>query len=90
MLKGISKFLGLFLFIVLVVFAFFSISGKLRFNAIVIHHSASAVDNYHAIAEYQRREHGWRDAAYNLILSNGSTNVPLGYLEATGRYRFLS
>ena len=74
----------------MVVFAFYSISEKLRFNAIVIHHTASAVDNYQSIAVYQRKEHGWRDAAYHLILSNGSTNVPLGFLEATGRYRYLS
>jgi hypothetical protein len=68
----------------------FGISERLRFSAIVIHHTASEVDNYHSIAAYQQKEHGWRDAAYHLILSNGSTAVPAGFLEATGRYRYLS
>jgi hypothetical protein len=90
MLKKLSVFLGLLLIFVMVVLTFYAISEKLRFNAIVIHHTASAVDNYHSIAVYQRQEHGWRDAAYHLILSNGSTNVPAGYLEPTGRYRFLA
>ncbi len=59
----------------------------LRFDAIVIHHSASMHDNYESIKRYHRTERGWRDAAYHLILSNGSTKeVPLGYLEATERY----
>jgi hypothetical protein len=66
------------------------ISARLRFSAIVIHHSASEVDNYHSIAAYHLKDHGWRDAAYHLILSNGSTEVPAGFLEATGRYRYLS
>ncbi len=90
MLRGLVKFLGFCLIFVIVLVALYSISEKWRFNAIVIHHSASAVDNYRSIAEFHRREKGWRDAAYHLILSNGSTAIPLGYLEATGRYRYLS
>lgn len=90
MLRTISKFLGFSLIFGIALFTLYAISEKLRFNAIVIHHTASSVDNYQSIAAYQRQEHGWRDAAYHLILSNGSTNVPLGYLEPTGRFRFLS
>ncbi len=57
-----------------------------RFRFIVIHHSASRVDNYRSIRAYQTRDHDWIDAAYHLILSNGSTEVPEGHLEATGRW----
>jgi len=60
-----------------------------RFQYIVLHHSASWTANYDIIRK-QHRGRGWRDAAYHLILSNGSTQVPLGHLEATSRYRFLS
>jgi hypothetical protein len=56
----------------------------------VLHHSASWTDNYQSIKNYHMKDRGWRDAAYHLILSNGSTDVPLGYLEATDRYRSLS
>lgn len=61
-----------------------------RFTAIVVHHSASEGSNYKSIKEYHRKAHGWRDAAYHLILSNGKAGVPLGYLEATSRYKRLS
>ncbi|MFW6122824.1 MAG: peptidoglycan recognition family protein [Thermodesulfobacteriota bacterium] len=61
----------------------------LRFRTIVVHHSASASDNYASIKGYHKTR-GWRDAAYHLILSNGSTSVPLGFLEAGSRYRLLS
>ena len=70
--------------------ALFFVLPHYRFSSIVIHHSASEVDNYQSIKAYHRKSHGWRDAAYHLILSNGSTQVPLGHLEATGRYHFLA
>jgi hypothetical protein len=89
-LRTIIKFLGIFLTIFIILFGLWAISEKLRFNAIVIHHSASAVDNYQSIAEFHKNQRGWRDAAYHLILSNGSTEIPLGFLEATSRYRYLS
>lgn len=61
-----------------------------RYDAIVIHHSASTSDNYASIKIYHKKAHGWRDAAYHLILSNGRASVPTGHLEATERYRNLS
>ena len=61
------------------------------FDALVIHHSASETDNYESIRTYHLAERGWSDAAYHLILSNGSTGeIPFGHLEATGRFRELS
>lgn len=89
-MQKISKFLGVFLAIFVILIGVWSISERLRFSYIVIHHSASTVDNYQSITAYHRKERGWRDAAYHLILSNGSTDVPLGFLEATSRYRYLS
>jgi hypothetical protein len=89
-LRSIIKIFGYLLIIFSIIAGFFLVSEKFRFNAIVIHHSASSVDNYQSIAEFHRKERGWRDAAYHLILSNGSTDVPLGFLEATSRYRYLS
>lgn len=68
----------------------FLVLPRYRFSSIVIHHSASEVDNYQSIKAYHRKSHGWRDAAYHLILNNGSTQIPLGHMEATGRYRFLA
>ena len=62
---------------------------QFRFRTIVIHHTASASDNYASIKGFHKTR-GWRDAAYHLILSNGRTSVPLGFLEASGRYRLLS
>jgi hypothetical protein len=76
--------------IFIILAGFWLLGERLRFSAIVIHHSASAVDNYRSIAAYHLKEKGWRDAAYHLILSNGSTDIPLGFLEATNRYRYLS
>ena len=61
-----------------------------RFTAIVVHHSASEADNYRTIRKLHRQKHNWRDAGYHLILSNGKAGVPMGYLEATSRYRWLS
>ena len=55
-------------------------------HSIVIHHTASTVDNYESIRKAHLRR-GWSDAAYHLILSNGSTEVPLGHLESTWRHR---
>jgi hypothetical protein len=88
--RRLIKFIGLFLAVFIILIGLFLFSEKLRFNAIVIHHSASAVDNYRSIAAFHRKERGWGDAAYHLILSNGSTEVPSGFLEPTGRYRYLS
>jgi hypothetical protein len=34
----------------------FLVSEKFRFNAIVIHHSASSVDNYQSIANIKKKE----------------------------------
>ena len=64
--------------------------GRHRYRYIVVHHTASTRDNYASIKRLHRRRLQQRDAAYHLILSNGSTSVPRGYLEATGRYRHLS
>jgi hypothetical protein len=61
-----------------------------RFQSIVIHHTASTVDDYASIKRYQHKKNGWQDAAYHLILSNGRAGVPLGHLEATNRYRWLA
>ena len=64
---------------------------RYRYDAIVLHHSASGHGNYETIRDFHRaRFPGVRDAAYHLILSNGRSGVPLGHLEATGRYRNLS
>ena len=63
---------------------------EIRFHYIVIHHTASPVDNYQSIKKFHIKSRGWKDAAYHLILSNGSTEVPAGYLEATGRYQKLA
>jgi hypothetical protein len=89
-LRRLIKSVGLFLTISIILLSFLLLSEKFRFNAIVIHHSASAVDNHRSIAGYHRKARGWSDAAYHLILSNGSTDVALGFLEPTGRYRYLS
>ncbi len=60
-----------------------------RFESIVVHHSAGSVGNYETIrAMHEKR--GWTDAAYHLLLSNGSTSVPSGYLEPTTRFKTLS
>jgi hypothetical protein len=85
-----GKLFKCFLIIGILLFGGYLISERFRFSAIVIHHTASAVDNYQSIAEFHKNQRGWRDAAYHLILSNGSTDVPLGFLEATSRYRYLS
>lgn len=62
-----------------------------RYDSIVLHHSASWHGNYETIRVFhQAKFPGVRDAAYHLILSNGSTGAPLGHLEPTGRYRNLS
>lgn len=68
----------------------YQVFSAYRYRWIVIHHSASPRDNYQCIKDYHQRIHHWRDARYHLILSNGSTDVPEGHLEATGRYRHLS
>lgn len=65
------------------------VATELRFKYIVIHHSASTKGNYQIIKRWHAQR-GWYDAAYHLILSNGSTQIPLGHVEATQRYRSLS
>lgn len=83
------KLIPLALILIVLNIALFLVLPRFRFSSIVIHHSASEVDNYQSIKAFHQKR-GWRDAAYHLILSNGSTQVPLGYLEATSRYRFLA
>jgi len=62
---------------------------RFRFSFIVIHHSASTRDNYESIRRYHQKKHPlWSDAVYHIIFSNGSTDVPAGFLEPTGRYRY--
>jgi hypothetical protein len=89
-LGRVIKLIGFILIIFVLIAGFVLVSEKFRFNAIVVHHSASSVDNYQSIAEFHRKEKRWGDAAYHLILSNGSTEIPLGFLEATSRYHYLS
>ena len=62
---------GLTVIVVVVMFAL----PRYRYRSIVIHHTASPADNYHSIRELHRKR-GWGDAAYHLILSNGSNGVP--------------
>lgn len=77
--------------IVLVVGAFaYFLLPRFRYDAIVIHHSASEFDNYRTIRDSHQKTHGWRDAGYHLIFSNGKAGIPVGHLEATSRYRYLS
>lgn len=61
-----------------------------RYKWIVIHHTASHRDNLESIRAYHKKQYGWRDAAYHVVLSNGSTTVPSGYIEPTKRYESFS
>ncbi len=69
---------------------FLELVNRFRYNAIVVHHSASWADNYATIRDFHIKSSRVRDARYHLILSNGRTFVPMGHLEATGRYRNFS
>ncbi len=58
---------------------------KGNYQGIVIHHSAGSGD-YRGI----RRAHlarGWFEIGYHFVLSNGSTDIPEGYLWPAWRYR---
>jgi hypothetical protein len=70
-------------FLIIVLLKFFY---PTRYKWIVIHHSASSHDNLASIRNFHYQRHGWLEAGYHLILSNGSTNIPTGHLEATNRY----
>ncbi|MBI9074519.1 MAG: N-acetylmuramoyl-L-alanine amidase [Desulfatibacillum sp.] len=87
----VKKYKLLWLLVALVVLSALALTWfpKTRFDSIIIHHSASNTDNYESIRRYHAKK-GMGDAAYHLLLSNGSTEVPLGSLEATGRYATLS
>ncbi|MGE4293973.1 MAG: N-acetylmuramoyl-L-alanine amidase [Desulfovibrio sp.] len=60
-----------------------------RFDSIVVHHSATRTGSYESIKAMHVKR-GWDDAAYQLILSNGSADLPAGALEPTEHYRDLS
>jgi hypothetical protein len=60
-----------------------------RFEGIVIHHSASRTDDLASIRRMHREVRGWSDAAYHVVVANGSTDVPAGAAEPSGRYRLL-
>ncbi|MGK0290052.1 MAG: hypothetical protein ACI86H_001507 [bacterium] len=62
---------------------------EFRYRYIVIHHTASKVDNYQSIYNYHHYKKKWSDVAYHMILSNGSTKVPLGHVEISNRYQQL-
>lgn len=62
---------------------------KWRFDSIVVHHSATRTGDYASIKAMHAKR-GWDDAAYQLIMSNGSAALPAGALEPTGHYRDLS
>jgi len=75
------------LIVVLLNHVFFKFFYSNRYKWIVIHHSASSHDNLASIRNFHYQRHGWLEAGYHLILSNGSTNIPTGHLEATNRYQ---
>jgi hypothetical protein len=62
---------------------------RLYFRYIVIHHTATTAGDYESIRSAHRRDHGWRDAAYHLIISNGTRGNRVGTVEASSRYRSL-
>jgi hypothetical protein len=62
---------------------------RLKYRYIVVHHSASRVGDLESIRQLHRQELGHRDAAYHLVLANGSTSVPAGQLQASSRYKHL-
>jgi hypothetical protein len=78
------------LVVVLLITVLFKCFYPNRYKWIVIHHSASSHDNLTSIRNFHNQQHGWLEAGYHLILSNGSTNIPTGHLEATNRYRLSS
>lgn len=84
---GIFRLLLILIFINIIILF---LAPRFRFSCIVVHHAAAKKGDYASIRKFHRKHKGWKDAAYHLILSNGSTSVPKGHLEPTGRYRFLS
>jgi hypothetical protein len=76
---------NLLVVLVVVNIAIYNYYPSKRFDTIVIHHSATDTGNYETIKKAHLTR-GWTDAAYHLILSNGSTEIPAGYLEPTNRY----
>ncbi len=75
--------LGLLIFNVLILVYL----PPLRYRGIVIHHSATASGDLDAIRRVHH-ERGWSEAAYHLVLSNGSTEIPAGHLEPTRRFLY--
>lgn len=64
----------------------FLVLPRVRYRAIVVHHTASQSGDFRSV----RRHHlsrGWLEIAYHFVLSNGSTDIGLGHLEPTWRYR---
>ncbi|SKA77677.1 N-acetylmuramoyl-L-alanine amidase [Paucidesulfovibrio gracilis DSM 16080] len=59
-----------------------------RFDSVVVHHSATREGDY-ALIRHLHKQRGWNDAAYQLVMSNGTRSLPPGALEASGRYRHL-
>lgn len=88
--KPMTRFRLISLIIILLFnLAFYFLQVEYRYRYLVIHHTASSTDNYQSINEYHRKKRHWGEAAYHLILSNGSTEVPPGYMESTKRYKLL-
>ena len=56
------------------------------YDAIVVHHSAGRSGDFRDIRRAHRAR-GWFEIAYHFVLSNGSTKIGAGHLEATLRYR---
>ena len=63
---------------------------SLRYHQIVVHQTASTAGSLETIRAGHRTRLGLSDAAYHLVLSNGSAGIPLGHLEASSRYRRLA
>ncbi len=53
---------------------------------IVIHHSDTAGGSVDSIDRVHRRERGWDGIGYHAVVGNGDP-LPLGYVEATSRWR---
>jgi hypothetical protein len=66
------------LVVVLLIFVLVKFFYPTRYKWIVIHHSASSHDNLTSIRNFHKQRHGWLEAGYHLILSNGSTNIRAG------------
>lgn len=66
--------------------SWYPLARERRWQAIIIHHSATSTGNVAKFDKQHREQHNWQGVAYDFVIGNGTDSVD-GQVEVTFRWR---